>query len=211
MSEDNKYGLKNIVLPTGLSVPTLVTGDGRTGFHEVSSVDGTVGVCISYGERYGLNTIHNHNQLRTLEEVKPHFQILFEREESIDSLIYILTLAKENLIKNRKEDKITTSTKDVWYDDLCAASLELTLWQLASYSDRTVTKVISGTEQLDCLLECFETLDYKVINKTQVDENYLDITLFKENEVSVLVSKGPEEIHIQLIRENKSCDKVLRR
>ena len=98
MSEEKKYGFYTEDYDNGLSVETLMTGDGKTQFCEVLFDDGTVSIGMSYdngiAEGVGVKTKIDETMN---ESMKIKWQVKFECQGSIDSMIETLLRAKNKL------------------------------------------------------------------------------------------------------------------
>ena len=100
---NNKYGFHLERDSSGTSVDTLVTGDGKSAFSDITYSDGDVGIGFSYGNGGGLGTTKTHDKGTSSADLEFKWQVRFERIESIDAMIDILNLIRERLAKD--EDK----------------------------------------------------------------------------------------------------------
>ena len=93
----DKYGFYNEEYSNGTSIETLRTGDGKTQFSDIEHDDGTVSIGMSYGRGTGIGTkeVHAPKTLATDTGVK--FQVKFESQGSIDSMIETLLRVKNKL------------------------------------------------------------------------------------------------------------------
>lgn len=94
-----KYGFYTEKYSETLEVETLMTGDGKAQFSDISYKDGTSAVGISYGigEGVGTETVHN----KTMdEEMLIKWQVKFENQQSVDAMIKALLAVKNHLAKS---------------------------------------------------------------------------------------------------------------
>lgn len=101
MDSKKKYGFYTESYGEGLSVETLMTGDGKTQFCEVMFEDGSVSIGMSYdngiAEGVGVKTKIDKVMGNSM---KIKWQVKFESQGSIDSMIETLLRAKNGLSIN---------------------------------------------------------------------------------------------------------------
>ena len=98
MSEERKYGFYTEDYGDDLTVETLMTGDGKTQFCEVLFDDGTVSIGMSYdnGIAEGVGVKTKIDEVMN-DSMKIKWQVKFESQGSIDSMIETLLRAKNAL------------------------------------------------------------------------------------------------------------------
>lgn len=95
---DTIYGFSTEVTEDGHEYEMLQTGDGMTQFCDVTCDDGRVGLAFVYGignGAIGELTVFEHP--KTLKELDAKWVVMFEKPESIDSLISQLEAIKEEM------------------------------------------------------------------------------------------------------------------
>jgi hypothetical protein len=92
-----EYGFYTEQYINGKSIETLMTGDGKTQFTDVIFEDGSVALGMSYGQGggVGVKETHEPNTLATSAGFK--WQVKFESQKSIDSMIESLLRVKNSL------------------------------------------------------------------------------------------------------------------
>jgi len=90
------YGFYTEKFSEDLEIETLKTGDGKSQFTDLVYDDGTVAIGISYGVGEGIGVKVEHNK-RLDETLKIKWQVKFESQASIDSMIETLLRVKNNL------------------------------------------------------------------------------------------------------------------
>jgi hypothetical protein len=96
---ETKYGFTYEVTEDGHEFEALQTGDGMTQFCDVMYDDGRVGIAFVYGIGNGIiGELTVFETPKTLKELDAKWVILFEKPETIDSLISQLEDIKQKLI-----------------------------------------------------------------------------------------------------------------
>ena len=98
---NKKYGFHTINYDTGCSVETLLTGDGKTQFTEIAHEDGTVAIGMSYGLGAGIGIKEKVDSIQT-PEMLIRWQVKFDNQLSVDSMIETLLRVKNTLSTNAK-------------------------------------------------------------------------------------------------------------
>ncbi len=94
-----KYGFYIEEHESGGSIETLMTGDGKSQFTDMTHDDGTVGLGLGYGRGKGIGIKETYPTKTVATDIGVKWQVRFERAESIDAMISALIRAKANLIK----------------------------------------------------------------------------------------------------------------
>lgn len=102
MNEDKAYGFYDEVYEDGSNCKTLMTGDGRTLFTDLLFNDGLVGIGFSYGLGEGVGVKITPPKGTKAGQVGVEFQVKFESQESIDSMIETLLRVKNILSSKGK-------------------------------------------------------------------------------------------------------------
>ncbi|PCI53665.1 MAG: hypothetical protein COB36_12080 [Alphaproteobacteria bacterium] len=99
-----KYGFGIEEYKDGLSIETLMTGDGKTQFAEAKFEDGTVSITMSYdnGIVEGVGVKTEINRIMD-KDMLIKWQVKFESQGSIDSMIETLLRAKNKLSEFGKQ------------------------------------------------------------------------------------------------------------
>ena len=96
---ETKYGFTSEITVDGHEFETLQTGDGMTQFCDVVYDDGRVGLAFVYGIGNGtIGELTVFDAPKTLKELDAKWVILFEKPESIDSLVSQLEAIKQKLV-----------------------------------------------------------------------------------------------------------------
>ena len=93
----DKYGFYNEEYENGTEIKTLMTGDGKTQFTDMKHDDGTVSIGMSYGRGVGVGTKEVHAAGTLATDTGVEFQVKFESQGSIDSMIETLLRVKNAL------------------------------------------------------------------------------------------------------------------
>lgn len=94
-----QYGFYKEEYDNGTSIETLMTGDGKAQFTDVVFDDGKVAIGMSYGRGEGVGTKEEHAPDTLATDTGVMFQVKFESQESIDSMIETLLRVKNKLTK----------------------------------------------------------------------------------------------------------------
>lgn len=95
------FGFCRISSKTHKNLYTLKTGDGRGGFTGTKKSSPYVGLGFSYGDKaYEIGTTQD---LSEDGSIPLGFQIIFDKEESLDCMISALTRLKDNFKKPESE------------------------------------------------------------------------------------------------------------
>ena len=98
MNTATQYGFNTEEYDNGLTVETLRTGDGKTQFAGCKFDDGTVSIAMSYDNGIGGGVGVKTEIGRTMDEqMGIQWQVKFESQASIDSMIETLLRAKNKL------------------------------------------------------------------------------------------------------------------
>ena len=95
-----QYGFYTEKYSETLEVETLMTGDGKAQFTDVHFDDETASIGISYGIGEGIGTLTKHDKIMD-EDMLIKWQIKFENQQSIDSMIETLLRVKNLLASNQ--------------------------------------------------------------------------------------------------------------
>ena len=91
-----KYGFIVEEYETG-KIETLVTGDGKTQFSEISFDDGSVGIGMSYGRGGGIGVKEVFEPGTISTDIGVQWQVKFDNQLSVDSMIETLLRVKNAL------------------------------------------------------------------------------------------------------------------
>ena len=94
---NKKYGFYTEEYEDDTSIETLMTGDGKTEFTDILHGDGVVSLGLSYGDGVGVGVIRDHPEGTLAVEAGVKWQIKFESQESVDSMITTLLRVKNQL------------------------------------------------------------------------------------------------------------------
>tara|TARA_R110000803_G_scaffold210685_2_gene283187 strand:- start:6084 stop:6377 length:294 start_codon:yes stop_codon:yes gene_type:complete len=94
---EQQYGFYNEEYDNGTSIETLMTGDGKTQFTDIKHADGLVSIGLSYGRGTGIGTKEQHAPETLATDAGVKWQIKFESQGSIDSMIETLLRVKNKL------------------------------------------------------------------------------------------------------------------
>ena len=92
-----QYGFLTDEYQGGIEVETLQTGDGKVLFQDISFDDGTVSIGMSYGKGTGVIGEKIDISRRMDKDMGIKFQVKFESQGSIDSMIETLLRCKNRL------------------------------------------------------------------------------------------------------------------
>jgi hypothetical protein len=90
------YGFTTETYEGGATIETLTTGDGKAQFTDISYEDGSASIGISYGLGDGIGTKQHHNK-KVDESMLIKWQVKFDNQQSIDSMIETLLRVKNRL------------------------------------------------------------------------------------------------------------------
>jgi hypothetical protein len=95
-----KYGFYTEEYNNDDSIETLMTGDGKTLFSDISFPDGTQSIAFSYGMGEGVGVIVEHEDNTKPSDVGVKWQVKFESQGSIDAMIQALLRVKNNMAEH---------------------------------------------------------------------------------------------------------------
>ena len=101
MSE-TKYGFYTEEYDNGVEIETLMTGDGKTQFTDIQHDDGTASIGMSYGLGKGIGVKECRNK-KLENEMLIKWQVKFDNQVSVDSMIKALLRVKNYLAKGNRE------------------------------------------------------------------------------------------------------------
>ena len=102
MSEANAgrvYGFYKESYDNDVAIDTLMTGDGKALFTDLSFDDGTASIGISYGQGGGVGVKVNHEDGALPSDVGVKWQVKFESKASVDAMIETLNRVKEKIVE----------------------------------------------------------------------------------------------------------------
>ena len=82
----------------GVEVETLMTGDGKARFTDIQFDDGSASIGISYGQGKGIGAEEQHDE-KINDEMQIKWQVKFDNQISVDSMIKALLRVKNYLAK----------------------------------------------------------------------------------------------------------------
>jgi len=91
-----KYGFVTEKYESG-EIETLITGDGKAQFTDLTFDDGFVGIGFSYGRGVGIGTKEDYVEGVVSTDVGVKWQVKFDNQKSIDAMIETLLRVKNNL------------------------------------------------------------------------------------------------------------------
>ena len=101
---NKQYGFYDEEYDDGNSCRTLMTGDGKALFTDLVFENGLVGIGFAYGLGQGVGKLVPVEEGTKAPDVGVEFQVKFECQESIDSLISTLLIVKNQLAKNNSNE-----------------------------------------------------------------------------------------------------------
>ena len=84
-----------------LEIETLMTGDGKAQFTDMDYGDGVASIGMSYGVGTGIGIKEHHNSALN-ESMQIKWQVKFDNQLSVDSMIETLLRVKNHLAKQNQ-------------------------------------------------------------------------------------------------------------